>query len=149
MVQPMRAMLAARNLKSEMIRYGRYRPDDLVAALSRARAVLFLCEHETQGLAYQQAMAAGLPILAWDPGIWLDPWRFRYKDCSVVPAQTVPFFDERCGLTFKALGDFEARLDEFRTRLDAGTYNPRAYVEETLTLERCAQNYLDLLERFT
>jgi len=37
------------------------------AALSRGRSMLFLCEHETQGLAYQQAIAAGLTILDWDP----------------------------------------------------------------------------------
>jgi glycosyltransferase involved in cell wall biosynthesis len=30
--------------------------------------MVFLCEHETQGFAYQQALSCGVPIIAWDRG---------------------------------------------------------------------------------
>ena len=36
--------------------------------------MIFLCEHETQGIAYQQALSRNVPILAWDRGgDWQDP----------------------------------------------------------------------------
>jgi hypothetical protein len=47
--------------------------------------MLFLCEHETRGLAYQEALASNVPILAWDTGFWLDPRRPLY-DPNPVPA---------------------------------------------------------------
>ena len=35
--------------------------------------MVFLCEHENQDIAYQQALACGVPILAWDRGgYWQD-----------------------------------------------------------------------------
>ena len=80
MVSEILAGLARRGLSTTTIRYGAYKPEEFKAALAKSRAMLFLCEHETQGLAYQQAMAAGLPILAWEPGQWLDPWRYRFGE---------------------------------------------------------------------
>lgn len=106
--------------------------------------MLFLCEHETQGLAYQQAMSAGLPVLAWNPGQWLDPWRYRYGE-TFVPATSVPFFDERCGRTFCGVPDFKDELDQFMDELRSGRYAPREYVLKHLTLSQCAQR-LDILE---
>ena len=41
--------------------------------------MIFLVEHETQGIAYQEAMACDVPILAWDQGNWLDPKRLELE----------------------------------------------------------------------
>jgi hypothetical protein len=142
MIEPILDSLRRRGLTYEVIRYGSYRPEQFKAALERCRSMLFLCEHETQGLAYQQAMSCDVPILAWDPGAWLDPWRFRYGE-QYVPATSVPFFDHRCGLTFTGVPDFDSRLDEFLRRRTG--LAPRTYVLENLTLAGCAQKYLELL----
>jgi hypothetical protein len=147
MVEPIREALTRRGLSYEIIRYGNYTPPDLLSALTRAKALLFLCEHETQGLAYQQAMSCDVPVLAWDPGVWLDPWRYRYGE-SHVPATSVPFFDERCGETFLGVPDFEEALEAFMDRQRIGALSPRQYVLENLTLEICARNYVKLLEKF-
>ncbi len=90
-------------------------------------------------------MSAGLPVLAWDPGQWLDPWRYRYGE-AFVPATSVPFFDERCGLTFRSVSDFSERLRLFIHGLRSGAFIPRNYVLENLTLAGCARRYLDVLE---
>jgi glycosyltransferase involved in cell wall biosynthesis len=141
---PIRAALDRRKLSYEFIRYGQHDQSEFRTALARARAMLFLCEHESQGLAYQEAMSSGVPILAWNPGRWLDPWRYRYGE-DAVPATTVPFFDERCGRTFASAVDFEEELDVFMDALRAGAYAPRDYVCENLTLAGCAQNYANIL----
>jgi hypothetical protein len=146
MVDPILAVLTRRQLSYEIIRYGCYRPLDYLSALARSRALLFLCEHETQGLAYQQAMSCNLPVLAWDPQAWLDPWRYRYGE-GIVSATSVPFFDERCGRTFLGAADFADALEAFLPLLRSGSYQPRDYVLENLTLKGCARKYLGLLQR--
>lgn len=142
---PLLTELEQRGLSYDVIRYGVYKPADLREKLRNARALLFLCEHETQGLAYQQAMSAGVPVLAWDPGQWLDPWRYRYGE-SFVPSRSVPFFDERCGRTFRGVPDFGGELDQFMDDLKSGRYVPREYVLENLGLTDCAARYLAVLQ---
>ncbi|HVU25338.1 MAG TPA: glycosyltransferase [Opitutus sp.] len=144
LVEPVRAQLRAAGLTFEEIRYGAYRPEDYAAALRRCRAMLFICEHESQGLAYQEALAAGVPVLAWDPGEWLDPRRFEWNTPHV-PASSVPYFDARCGERFAEVAGFPGALATFQDRLRKGRYAPRDYILENLTLERCARRYVDLL----
>jgi len=143
LVDPILKELTRRNLRYQIIRYGDYKRTEFRDALHRSKAMLFLCEHETQGLAYQEAMSCGVPILAWDPGAWLDPWRFRYGE-TIVPATSVPFFDERCGMTFQGAPDFPGQLSAF---LDsASTFASREYVIENLSLEISAQRYVEMLD---
>ena len=144
LVEPILVELRKRRLSYEVIRYGFYKPEDYASALTRAKGMIFLCEHETQGLAYQQAMSCNVPVLAWDPGAWLDPWRFRYGE-TCVPATSVPFFDKRCGATFPAWSQFSAALDAFCEQARGGAFKPRDYVLENLTLAGCAEKYLSIL----
>jgi glycosyltransferase involved in cell wall biosynthesis len=106
--------------------------------------MIFLCEHETQGMAYQEAMASGLPILAWDPGTWVDPNAERY-DSRKIPACSVPFFDAGCGERFVEVDEFSPAFDRFWARLSS--YAPRTFVREKLSLEDSGRVYVGYLER--
>lgn len=139
LLEPILDTLRARGLRVEVVRYGRYDHETYRALLSRSRSMLFLCESETQGLAYQEAMAMGVPILAWDNGFWLDPNRERWEK-DPVPATSVPYFSPECGERFRDLGEFEPALDRFLSRLD--TYDPRGYVARELSEARSAELYL-------
>jgi hypothetical protein len=145
LITPVRASLRDAGCTFEEIRYGSYRPEDYAAALRRCRALLFLCEHESQGIAYQEAMSAGLPVLAWDPGEWLDPARFAWGTPHV-PATSVPYFDARCGELFRDFAALSRTLPLFLERLRSGAYAPRDYLLENLTLAICARRYTALLE---
>ncbi len=94
LLRPLLECLRQRRLTFEQVRYGRYTTKQYRDALSRCRAMIFLCEHESQGLAYQEALASGVPVLAWDQGLCLDPNRFAWG-MPVIPATSVPYFDER------------------------------------------------------
>ena len=144
LVEPILAELSRRGLTAEVLRYGHYNHEQYRRLLSRARGMIFLVEHETQGLACQEAMASSVPILAWDQGFWLDPSRLLY-DNEPVPASSVPYFDARCGERFKDLEDLPAALDRFLERRD--TYAPRAFVAERLSMEKSAEIYMDLYRR--
>ena len=144
LIQPIRDELARRGLTSTELRYGSYEPADLAAALRRCRAVVFLCEHETQGIAYQQMLASGVPVLAWDRGgFWQDP-EFYPERVRFGPVSSVPYWDERCGLTFSDADDFLDVLGPFLESLAAGRFAPRDYVLENLTLEQCARDYAEI-----
>ena len=136
-------MMEARNLSYEIVEYGNYDHRVYLDQVARSRSMVFLCEHETQGMAYQEAMAADVPILAWDNGSWLDP---DWKRFSSVPigASSVPHFSERCGVRFKSPEDLEASFADFWSRLDS--FSPRNYVEEHLSLRGSASIYVELVD---
>jgi hypothetical protein len=139
MLTPMREYLRARGMSDVVLRYGKYDHEEYRALLARARTLFFLCEHETQGMAYQEAMASNLPILAWDPGVWMDPHAKRY-DSDPIAACSVPFFDEHCGERFVDFAGFEAAFERFWQRRNE--YAPRAFVRECLSLQGSAESYL-------
>jgi hypothetical protein len=142
LLEPIRAELRRRKLRFVEIRYGQYREERYRRALRQSRAMLFLCEHESQGLAYQECLASGVPVLAWDQGWWLDPNRFAWGDPEV-PATSVPYFDGRCGLRFRAIDEFAERLSEFLDR--RSEMAPREYIFDNLSLEKCSGHYLQIL----
>ena len=143
LIGPVRNALKKRGLPVSEIRYGFYREADFRARLDRCRAMIFLCEHETQGLAYQQALACGVPILAWDDeGMWRDP-EFYPERVRFGPISSVPYWDARCGVKFRGPEELDAQLDEFLARLDRKEFAPRDYIVENLTLEACSRRYVE------
>jgi hypothetical protein len=136
---PIVAELERRGLRYEIVRYGNYTHEIYRDRLRRSHALLFLCEHETQGMAYQEAMASNVPVLAWDQGTWLDPNRPQWEP-DPVPATSVPYFDDVCGERFADASDFPRALDRFLERREA--YAPRAWVERNLSMTRSAELYL-------
>lgn len=146
LIQPIKDELDRRGLTYTELRYGYYEPDDLADALRQCRAVIFLCEHETQGIAYQQMLSAGVPILAWDRGgFWQDPEFFPDR-VQFGPVSSVPYWDERCGVTFEDAASFEEALGAFQEGLASGRFAPRDYILENLTLEASAQEYADIAQ---
>ena len=91
-------------------------------------------------MAYQEAMAAGVPVLAWDNGFWLDPHRTEFTQ-SCVPASSVPYFAPECGERFRDMEAFPEALERFLARLPG--YTPRAYVARELSLAGSARQYLE------
>lgn len=137
------AHLDSHGLSYRILRYGEHHRGQFAAALKTARSMSFICEHETQGLAYQEALAANVPVFAWDEGEFVDP-QLNGDAGPGLAVSSVPYFDRRCGKQFKLL-DLEAEFDRFWARLDK--FAPREYVIEVLSLELSAQAYLALYLR--
>lgn len=134
--------LARRKLSFMEIRYGAYGELHYEEALRSCRSMIFLCEHESQGLAYQECLACDVAILAWDQGWCLDPNRFAWGQADIA-ATSVPCFDGRCGARFRNIEEFPERLTEFLDRRPSMA--PRDYILENLTLEKCSSRYLQIL----
>jgi hypothetical protein len=130
--------LDSRGLSRRTLRYGAHHQNTFRRAVGQARSLIFLCEHETQGLAYQEAMAAGVPVLAWDEGKLIDPFLRSFAEPTLM-VSSVPYFDERCGQRFK-LDEFESALDALWSRRT--NFDPRGYVRECLSMSVAAKTYL-------
>lgn len=142
LIQPIRQELQRQGHSFREIRYGHYQKEEFRALLGKCKAVVFLCEHETQGLAYQQALSCDVPILAWDRGgFWQDPSYYPAKE-KYSPVTSVPYWRETCGLRFASPKEFPDSLREFIRCRAEQVFSPRAFVLENLTLEKCALQYL-------
>lgn len=147
LIEPIRRHLAASGRTVEVIRYGHYKEDDYKAALAHCRSMIFLCEHESQGIACQQALSSGVPVFAWDRrGPWQDPKYFPHKVRYEGGVSSVPYFDARCGMTFTDAAGFTSGWSEFWSHVSAGDFAPRDYVIENLTLEKGALHYYEIAE---
>ncbi|RZL46788.1 MAG: glycosyltransferase family 1 protein [Pedobacter sp.] len=144
LIHPIVQTLQLKGLTYDFIRYGTYNHTSLIEKLSTAKAVIFLCEHETQGIAYQQILSTNTPILAWDRGgFWQDP--SFYPDLVMYgPVSSVPYWDERCGVKFKDILEFENAVNLFLKNLP--TFCPRDYILNNLTLAISAKKYLDIVK---
>jgi hypothetical protein len=142
LIEPIRASLRRHGHSFDEIRYGFYREEEYLKALSKCRTMIFLCEHETQGIAYQQALSCDVPVLAWDRGgFWQDPAYFPDR-VRFAPVTSVPYWDERCGRRFADLSGFDMEWAAFWSDVRSERFDPRDYILENLTLEKCACDYV-------
>jgi glycosyltransferase involved in cell wall biosynthesis len=140
-----RTFLVKASISFNELRYGSYRPEDLENMVQTCKAAVFICESETQGLAYQQMLSAGLPLFVWDRQLhWYCPG-YNVGEGESERATSVPYWDERCGMTFKDVHEFETGFAEFMSKVGSGSFAPRDYILEHLTLEKCARHYVEII----
>jgi hypothetical protein len=130
--------LDARGLTHATLVYEHHTKSDYFAHLRRARSMAFLCEHETQGLACEEALAMSVPVFAWDEGRLVDPLQRGFAPPGLA-VSSVPYFDDRCGARF-TLDDMEPVFDRFWAARDG--YAPRDYIAEALSPEETATIYM-------
>lgn len=138
-LHPLIDVLKQRKLSYEIVRYGEHTQGEYFDKLKRSRAMVFICEHETQGLACEEALAMNIPVFAWDEGLLVDPRQRVFASDDLV-VSSVPYFDERCGEVFK-IAQIEAKFDTFWSRLPR--YSPRDYVSENLRPETTARVFAE------
>ncbi len=144
-LQPIIQSLEEKGLDFKLIEYGDYKLNTYKKLLKNAKGMIFLAEHESQGLAYQEAMSMDIPILAYDQGLWLDPNRFEWNEKEPVAASSVPFFDERCGEKFNDISSYHEKLPVFLNKIAEHKYAPRQYILENLSLAKSGERMLELI----
>jgi hypothetical protein len=148
LLEPLHAELARRALRVETLRYGQYREDQLLALSARVRAMVYLSRHETQGIAAQQMLAAGVPLFAWDEGgFWQDP-KYYPHHVKFQPVTSVPYWDDRCGVKFLGGADLVEAFEVFWRGVEGSRFAPRQLILEKLTLEMRAREYVALARTY-
>ena len=133
-----KTFLVSRGLSYRMVEYGGYDEIGFRNLINQAKFCFLINGTESQGIAVQEIMSMGLPIIAWDIKEWLDQGE-EYR----VPATSVPFWDERCGDKFYSINKLEETFDNFYARIN--DYDPKAYVKENLSFESSVKTLLDIL----
>lgn len=117
-----------------VLKYGEYSEEELMSACGESLFAILNTATESQGIAYQEILSMGIPCYVIDKEVWDD------RPEVSCPASSAPYFDNRCGIKHNNL----SRLSEFLDRLS--TFKPRDYILDNLTLEKCASEYIRLLE---
>ena len=131
--------LVSNGLSYRMVEYGTYGEDGFKQLVNSAKFCFLINGTESQGIAVQEIMSMGVPIIAWDIKEWLDQGE-AYR----VPATSIPFWDERCGEKFFTVDEMGETFDNFYARIN--DYNPKDYVKENLSFESSVKTLLDILK---
>ncbi len=137
-LEPIKKYLNEKGISYFVLQYGNITHEVYRDLLSKSRAMVFLCEHETQGMAYQEALASNIPIIAWDHGWWTDPVWPAYSE-TPIPAVAVPLFSPECGEKFKMISDFPKIFEKFWSKLDS--YHPRQFIQREVSFKKSADAY--------
>ena len=130
--------LDSKNLTYKMVEYGGYGEDGFKDLVNQAKFCFLINGTESQGIAVQEIMSMGVPIIAWDIKEWLDQGE-AYR----VPATSIPYWDERCGEVFFNIDELDVTFSKFYAKLDE--YDPKAFVKDNLSFECSIKTLLDIL----
>ena len=130
--------LVSNGLSYRMVEYGTYGEDGFKQLVNSAKFCFLINGTESQGIAVQEIMSMGVPIIAWDIKEWLDQGE-AYR----VPATSIPYWDDRCGEVFFNIDDLEVTFSKFYATLDQ--YDPKAFIKDNLSFECSVKTLLDIL----
>lgn len=132
------ATLAREKIKFRVIEYGKFTPEEYFSLLCGASFMVYLTEHESQGIALNEAWMGDVPTLVWNSG------GFKYADREWKSEKiSAPWLTDMAGMVFTRAEDFNLRLKEFLSRLE--TYKPRDYSLANFTDKKSAQRYLEII----
>ena len=126
-----------KNLTYKMVEYGGYGEDKFKNLVNQAKFCFLINGTESQGIAVQEIMSMGVPIIAWDIKEWLDQGE-AYR----VPATSIPYWDERCGEVFFNIDDLEVTFSKFYATLDQ--YDPKAFIKDNLCFSKTAEQLMEI-----
>lgn len=119
----------------------RYKEEEYLSYLQVCKYGIIIGRHESQGFAIEEALSCNLPLLVWNTKYMSEEVGYNYKD---IPCTTIPYWDNRCGEYFYEKEEFEKTFNSFINKLDI--YEPRKYIEENLSVEKCSNNLIKLID---
>lgn len=148
------AALRSRALQYTVIAYPTYSERAYRNTLKKARYVVWLGCHESQGIALQEALATDVPVLVCDVG-GTDYWPYREANMTALTSEQISaypnatsaeFFDQTCGLKVPSVERLADGLNYMERHIS--TYRPRDYVVNHLSLQRQARAFVDLYQTY-
>ena len=118
----------------------RYNETDYINCLHNAKFGVWLDAHESQGFALQEALACNVPLFVWSVTSMNQEAGSNYQD---IPAKTNPYWDCRCGESFTNIQDLPSAFNKFIENIN--TYKPREFILENLSIEKCSEKFINLV----
>ena len=132
-LERVKLFLSTKRLTYLELNYGGYSQNDFKEALSKVRFCIIIDNTESQGIAIQEMMAVGKPLLVWDVKEW-DHMGCEYK----ITASSVPY----CGEKFYNINELEFTFDKFYGKIDM--YNSGKFIKENLSYSVSIKNLLEI-----
>lgn len=144
-------ILQEKNITYKKFIYGKYKEEDYIKALNECHYGVWVTSTESQGFALQECLSMNVPILVWNATSLFDEHTLEglqvYKDRIgqfELKGTTIPYWDERCGITFIKKEQFIPSLEIMRNSYTK--FLPRDFVLENLSPKVCMERLLDLLK---
>lgn len=140
--------LQRRGLTYRLVRYPEYREAAYKNLLREAKYVIWIGRQESQGIALEEALATGIPVLLWDVktmGHWLATERemkFFTAEENRHFATSAEYFDETCGIRIYGEEEFASALE--RMEYEWRNFTPREYIFTHLSLEKQARDFVEI-----
>lgn len=131
------------------IDYGKYRQGDYLSLLGQSKYAIWYGRQESQGLALQEALAMGCPLLVIDVKKIGDSdgqgYLFTEQE-NEFPATTAPYFDKRCGFIIDAIDELPNAIDKIESNLI--NFDPMSFIRENLSIEQGARGLLHKFDKW-
>ena len=129
--------LVSKGLSYRMVEYGGYSEDGFKQLVNSAKFCFLINGTESQGIAVQEIMSMGVPIIAWDIKEWLDQGE-AYR----VPATSIPYWDERCGEVFFNKDELEETFSKFYATINE--YDPKSFIRDNLSFSKTVEQLMEI-----
>ena len=113
------SMLNQKGLKYKIFRYGSYTEEDYKNSLQKAKFMLTLDAHESQGFALEEAMSSGVPLLVMDATSMYNEMdngvnaTYEYLRPKKLLATSVPYWSDECGIKITEQSETHGYFEEF------------------------------------
>ena len=138
-LQSVSEFLQDKQISYEILKYGSYSPSDFKNILSKVRFCIIIDGTESQGIAIQEMMAYNKPLLVWD----VEEWNYM-GESYVVPASSVPYWNDSCGKRFFNLLELEDSFEEFYSNINY--YESKKIVETELSYSQSVKKLINIFE---
>jgi len=133
--------LKHKNIEYRIFDYrNKYQESDYLDYLKKSKYGIWLGRHESQGFALEEALSCNVPLLVWNTKTMNQEYRSSY---GAIPCTTIPYWDEKCGEYFYDINELDIKYDTFISKLN--TYQPRQFILENLSVEKCSEKLVNLI----
>lgn len=120
----------------------RYNESDYLAYLQTCKYGIVLDAHESQGFAIEEALSCNVPLLVWNAQTMNQEYKSSY---GPIPCTTIPYWDNTCGEYFHHFSELPYAFQKFQNKLTNNQYNPRKYILDNLSTEKCAERFVEMI----
>ena len=117
-----------------------YNQTDYINSLHNAKFGVWLDAHESQGFALQEALACNVPLLVWNVTSMSQEAGSNFPHIN---AKTNPYWDDRCGESFTNIEEISEKFNKLIQNINS--YKPREYILENLSIEKCSEKFINLV----
>jgi len=127
-------------IKFRVIRYGSFKQSKYFKLLEKSKAVIYLSNSETQGIAMLEAWEKDVPTLVWDRGF------VEFNGEKFFGTSTSPYLSNETGDFFENEMEFKEKVLNFLNQLNKKT--PRKYVLDNLVDEISTKAFLNFINYY-